>query len=1655
MRFSRRLAPGLSCAAPASPGDAAPVKVFERHERLSACQIINYQASPDGEWLLLMGIKRGVGEAVDGEMQLYSVQRGVSQCLQGHAGCFLNAKVREGGARAQLLAFAEKKPDTPARLFVMEVAKERGGDAFKLAPQSIPYPADAPNDFPVSMVGSEKHDMLYMFTKGGLAFVFDVHTGSALFRNRASQTTVFVTCPNSRTGGVLGVTVQTGKVLHLTLNEAELVPFVMHKLGNQGLALGLARRLGLAGAEDLYVSQFNSLLAANDVAGAARLAATSPRGFLRTRETIARFAALPQEPGQPMPLMRYFSVVLEHGKLNALESVEVAKPVLQQNGTQLLTKWLQEDKLECTEELGDLVAQYDQTVAQAVFVRAQAHAKVVDMFMRTGAYGKIVAYAKQTGYKPDYMSVLNALVRSNPKGAEDFAKQLAAAGSETGAQLIDVAQAVEVFRQYGRIAEATSFLLEVLREDRPEDGFLQTRVLEINLLGGAAQVAEGILSAGMFTHFDRQKVAQLCERAQLYQRALQLYTALDDIKRVLVHAPGIPPEFMEEFLGRLPEADELECLSTLLRTNPRVSLRVVVSAGTKHVARLGLPPLIALFEEHNSVEGLYYFLGGVLNSTEDPDAHYKFIAAALKLGQLREVERVCRDRPFYDPKAVKDLLLEARLKDPRPLIHVCDKFDFVEELTAYLANNNMLKFVEVYVTKVSPGKTAQVVGKLLDLDCNEDFIKSLLIAVGPACPVDSLVEEVEKRNRLRFLQPWLEARIAEGNTEPATHNAIGKIYITLNREPQQFLLNNQFYDSKVVGKFCEKLDPYLAYLAYRRAWGACDEELMAVTTSNGLFKDQARYLVERQDADLWAVALQPDNPHRGELVEQVVSTALPESKDPEEVSTSVRAFIQADLPHELIGLLERLVLQGSDFARNKSLQNLLILTAIKAAKERVMDYINRLDNFDGPQIAKIAVGEQYQLYEEAFTIYRKFQLNVDAVDVLIDNLEDLERAHEFAERCDEADVWSRLAAAQLHSGQVPDAIAAYIKARDASNFSEVIDAAGQEGAYAELVRYLHMAREQVKEPKVDSELIFSLAKTGQLGQLEEFVASPNVAHIQALGDRCFAESMFEAAKLLFANINNNAKLASCYVHLGQFREAVEAARKANSVRTWKEVNAACVEAGEFRLAQVCGLHIIVSPDHLEELLYHYERHGHTDELISLMEQGLGQEGAHTGIFTELGVLYSKYRPDRLMEHIKLYWSRMHAPKMLRACEAGRHWAAATFLYVETKDFDMAVRTMVEHSPSAFDHERFMSAIQQVRNQELHYVAIKFYLEEHPMLLGKLLTVLTPKLDHARVVHQVRKTDNLPLVLPYLRAVQAENISAVNEAVNEIYVDEENYDELRASIAEHDNFDQLGLAQQLEKHELLEFRRIAAELYKRNRNFEKSVELSKKDQVFRDAIDTVAESRDAKLAESLLRFFLDGLDEPDKECFAAALYTCYDLVRPDVALELAWRHRLIDFAMPYLVQYIRDVDGKVRTHALSHARTHARAAAPQLMRCVFPPRSSARSTSAPSPLRRRWRTRPLRLPRRPWRMASSPTACWPLVSGPACACEAPACSCSAAAAGAYNHDTGAYAPYAGYDPNMGAPGMGMGGDMSMHGAPGMGMGMGGAPGMGMGMHSQGW
>jgi len=311
----------------------------------------------------------------------------------------------------------------------------------------------------------------------------------------------------------------------------------------------------------------------------------------------------------------------------------------------------------------------------------------------------------------------------------------------------------------------------------------------------------------------------------------------------MLNTHAISEDQIIEFFGKLGEEESLQCMYDMLKSN-RQNVQIVAKVAVKYASKIDTKKSIEVLESFGTNEGLLFFLANVLPHTEDPDIYFKYIESCSRLGNYREVERVIRETSNYDPEKVKEYLKEAKLPDPRPLIYLCDMHGYVDELTRYLYNNKLNKYIEIFLFKVNTTATPKVLGTLLELDCDEVYIKQLLNSIR-MCPIPDLVDEFEERGRLRMLQSWLESRSEERIQDAALHNALGKIYVDINQDPQTFLINNQYYDSRIVGKYCEDRNPDLAFIAYKRAWGECDDELINVTNNNYLYKMQARYLVER------------------------------------------------------------------------------------------------------------------------------------------------------------------------------------------------------------------------------------------------------------------------------------------------------------------------------------------------------------------------------------------------------------------------------------------------------------------------------------------------------------------------------------------------------------------------------------------------------------------------------------------------------------------------------------------------------------------------------------------------------------------------------------------------------------------------------------------
>ncbi|BAT15480.1 Os12g0104766 [Oryza sativa Japonica Group] len=432
-------------------GDSEPAKMFDRTANLANNQIINYRCDPSEKWLVLIGIAPGAPERpqlVKGNMQLFSVDQQRSQALEAHAASFASFKVVGNENPSTLICFASKTTNAgqiTSKLHVIELGAQPGKPGFSKKQADLFFPPDFQDDFPVAMQISQKYGLIYVITKLGLLFVYDLETAAAVYRNRISPDPIFLTAESSASGGFYAIN-RRGQVLHATVNDATIVPFVSSQLNNLELAVNLAKRANLPGAENLVVQRFQELFAQTKYKEAAELAAESPQGLLRTPDTVAKFQSVPVQAGQTPPLLQYFGTLLTRGKLNAYESLELSRLVVNQNKKNLLENWLAEDKLECSEELGDLV---------------------------------------KVGYTPDYLFLLQTILRTDPQGAVNFALMMS---QMEGGCPVDYNTITDLFLQRNMIREATAFLLDVLKPNLPEHAFLQTKFLFELIVGFGDQL---------------------------------------------------------------------------------------------------------------------------------------------------------------------------------------------------------------------------------------------------------------------------------------------------------------------------------------------------------------------------------------------------------------------------------------------------------------------------------------------------------------------------------------------------------------------------------------------------------------------------------------------------------------------------------------------------------------------------------------------------------------------------------------------------------------------------------------------------------------------------------------------------------------------------------------------------------------------------------------------------------------------------------------------------------------------------------------------------------------------------------------------------------------------------------------------------------------
>ena len=105
--------------------------------------------------------------------------------------------------------------------------------------------------------------------------MFDINIMKTMYKTKLTADIVSINCAQESIGAIFGITTILRNVLHVQMNGQALILCNVFTLPENDLAIKIAGRCNLSGAEKLYTSSFETSMAGKEVLATVKLVTSS------------------------------------------------------------------------------------------------------------------------------------------------------------------------------------------------------------------------------------------------------------------------------------------------------------------------------------------------------------------------------------------------------------------------------------------------------------------------------------------------------------------------------------------------------------------------------------------------------------------------------------------------------------------------------------------------------------------------------------------------------------------------------------------------------------------------------------------------------------------------------------------------------------------------------------------------------------------------------------------------------------------------------------------------------------------------------------------------------------------------------------------------------------------------------------------------------------------------------------------------------------------------------------------------------------------------------------------------------------------------------------------------------------------------------------
>ena len=318
-----------------------------------------------------------------------------------------------------IFAFAARPKITDLKLHLIQINGNDPSSQFSKRVVDLPIDAVPENDFPIRVVYNSVYKLVFIYTKFGFVFVVEPNSGKCIMNEKYSDSPIYLITPSldHRSHFVLN---RKGDIYQSSVNIESFFNKCIEKGADYYEPIcAIMNNIAMENQENIYRNYFDKLKNSNHHFEALLLVAKSGKSFLRTFEYLSSIKDFPNI-NETSALLEYFAIVLEDGKLNEVESLELVQLAINKKKLDIVRKWLDADQIFCTTQLGKVVVELDPELALKIFEKSDSEAMVIYSLALLGKFEEFSNHLKMTSEKIDMISIFNSLLKSKQELIPSF-----------------------------------------------------------------------------------------------------------------------------------------------------------------------------------------------------------------------------------------------------------------------------------------------------------------------------------------------------------------------------------------------------------------------------------------------------------------------------------------------------------------------------------------------------------------------------------------------------------------------------------------------------------------------------------------------------------------------------------------------------------------------------------------------------------------------------------------------------------------------------------------------------------------------------------------------------------------------------------------------------------------------------------------------------------------------------------------------------------------------------------------------------------------------------------------------------------------------------------------------------------------------------------